>query len=421
MIREALGNYQITPNLTENIMQEISRLKPIVPSGGKPLVPWAIGVSTLAVVLLMLGVSSQYLARFQKPYNFDAASEMTVEIIEAPVVLDLESEPDDRTQLGNAAAVNKNDGAGQRPDEVLFAAAQTDGEDVSVPKQQWVQGSAPSGPSLRTRFRTSEGDIYIVDDGGEIYKLPIGGTEWQHVNSIGTLTNSWDGRTLMAEWNNTLYMVASNEIFASTDGGKTWLSVGPCPEKDPGRLVIVEGVFYLSFDTVYRSTDAGKTWIAVGDGLTGEIQYLEVSQNALFAKTSTGLHLGYFRPLDAGETWVVVNEGLMDEIDTLYTIQDTLFATTTSIGLYRLDVDSWQRLRFPVPEAERIDALAGTENTLYVMAALDWDKLDGPALRQMDRGQKRSWWLFRSTDRGGFVDRYNPYKRLAHYGTRSIC
>ena len=130
MIREALENFQITPNLTENILREISRLKPIAPSGSKPLVPWAIGISTLAVILLMLGVGSQYLSRFQKPYNFDATSEMTVELIEAPVVLNLEAKPDIRTQLGNAAAPSKNDGVGQQPDEVLFAAAQVDEEDV---------------------------------------------------------------------------------------------------------------------------------------------------------------------------------------------------------------------------------------------------------------------------------------------------
>ena len=96
MIREALENFQITPNLTENVMREISRMKPAAPSGSKPFVPWAIAVSTLAVVLLMLGVSSRYLARFQRPYSFNAASEMKVELIDAPVVLNLESEPDDR-------------------------------------------------------------------------------------------------------------------------------------------------------------------------------------------------------------------------------------------------------------------------------------------------------------------------------------
>ena len=87
MIQEALGNFQITPNLTENIMREIARMKPPAPSGSKPLVPWAITtISTVAVVLLMLGVGSdQYLSRVQKPYNFDARSEMTVELIEAPL------------------------------------------------------------------------------------------------------------------------------------------------------------------------------------------------------------------------------------------------------------------------------------------------------------------------------------------------
>ena len=142
MIREALGNFQITPNLTENIMQEIARLKPVAPSGNKPLVPWAIAVSTLAVVFLMLGVGNQYFSRFQKPYSFDATAEMTVELIEAPVVLNLESEPDVRTQLGSTARPSKNDGAGHQPNEVLFAAAQVDREDVPEnmpqnPQEDW--------------------------------------------------------------------------------------------------------------------------------------------------------------------------------------------------------------------------------------------------------------------------------------------
>ena len=75
MIREILDNYQITPHLSENIMREISRLKPVTPSGGRPLAPWAIAASTVALVFVMLGANNQYLSRFQKPYSFDAASE----------------------------------------------------------------------------------------------------------------------------------------------------------------------------------------------------------------------------------------------------------------------------------------------------------------------------------------------------------
>ncbi len=124
MIREALGNFQITPNLTENIMREISRLKPIAPSNSKPFVPWAIGVSTIAVVLLMLGIGNhQYLSRFQKPYSFDAPSEMTVELIEAPVVLNLDFKPDIRTQLGSVNTPSDEDTSSQQPKDVSASVA----------------------------------------------------------------------------------------------------------------------------------------------------------------------------------------------------------------------------------------------------------------------------------------------------------
>ena len=123
MIREVLDNFQITPHFTENIMREISRLKPAVPSGGKPLVPWAIAASTVVLVFMMLGASNQYLSRFQKPYSFDAMSEMTIELIEAPVVLNLAAKPDVRNQFGNADRRNKNIKVNQKPDGTLFPSA----------------------------------------------------------------------------------------------------------------------------------------------------------------------------------------------------------------------------------------------------------------------------------------------------------
>ena len=124
MIREVLGNFQITPNLTENIMREIARMKSPAPSGSKPLVPWAVTISTVAVVLLMLGVGShQYLSRVQKPYDFDAMSEMTIELIEAPVVLNLESKPDIRNQFGDTDATGRDNKTNQNPDAMLFPSA----------------------------------------------------------------------------------------------------------------------------------------------------------------------------------------------------------------------------------------------------------------------------------------------------------
>ena len=66
IIREALDNFQITPHLTENVMREIARINPVTPSSSKPFVPWAIAASTLAVMLLILGLgNSKYLMRFR--------------------------------------------------------------------------------------------------------------------------------------------------------------------------------------------------------------------------------------------------------------------------------------------------------------------------------------------------------------------
>ena len=164
MIREALGNFQITPNLTENIMHEISRLKPVAPPNGKPLVPWVLAASTLAVVFLMLGVGSQYLSRFQKPYSFDAVSEMTVELIEAPIVLNLESKPDVRRQLGNVRTPSKSDTGNQQPNDVAASVADAASEATDTDYSQW---QLPEN----AKFRLGKGnlhDIKYTPDGNRI-------------------------------------------------------------------------------------------------------------------------------------------------------------------------------------------------------------------------------------------------------------
>ena len=171
MIREALENFQITPNLTENIMREIARLKPAVPSGGKPLVPWAIGVSAVAIVLLMLGFSHQHLSRFQKPYSFNAASEMKVELIDAPVVLNLESEPDDRTQLGNANAQGRSNGSDQQVNSAASLDLETiitkikhyDNAVTSVTGDFVMERNSSFGPSKTEYTLTFDGEKVLVE------------------------------------------------------------------------------------------------------------------------------------------------------------------------------------------------------------------------------------------------------------------
>ncbi len=161
MIREALDHFKISPNLTETIMQEISRTKPAAPSSGKPVVPWA-AASTLAVVLLMLGFgNSEYLARFQQPYSLDATAEMTVDIIDAPIVANLESKPDLRSQVRSVKAQNKNNNAEQKLNEAPAVVAEEQTEETMKDYTQWELPKA-----AKTRLGKGRvNDIKFTPDG----------------------------------------------------------------------------------------------------------------------------------------------------------------------------------------------------------------------------------------------------------------
>jgi len=349
MIREALENYQITPNLTENIMREIARLKPAAPTGGKPLVPWAIAASSALLIILLLGLGSQHLLRFQQPYSLDAQAKTTVELVDAPIMLNLEVKADVKNQLGSSNPISINENNGQKPDEVLLAAADTEGEDTSAIKQQWIQRNGPeTGISMSTLFHTSDGEIYFIHPSNTILKLPVDRSELQTVKDVSDLVTGWDDEILLTELNDRLYSVLSNELYSSTDGGKTWLSVGKCPEGKATKLVTMDEVFYLAHEEhIFRSTDIGQTWTALDKGLTGRINTLDANRNTLFVSTDT--------------------------------------------GFYRLSADNWQRLQFPVEGAEVFKSFAVTEKDLYVHVETEWRTGDP---------KDQTWWLFRSTDNG---------------------
>ena len=369
MIREALEHFQISPNLSDNIMQEISRIKPLPPSGSKPLAPWAIAATSAILIVMLLGLGSQQLAHFQQPYTLDAQAETTVELIDAPIVLNLDSVPDVRNQIGssNVLGISKNDG--QKPDEVVLAATETEADEkLSNPKQQWIQRNAPVGSGHNiTLFQAQEGDIYFYTDGrgGKLYKMHAERNEWKQVSDLTPLQPEDLNKFLMV--NNTLYVVItkylrgadysriySPEIYCSKDGGETWVSVCKCPDGWVVGFEVIDDRFYLAFeDKIFVSKDTGKSWSVLDVKLIGEVNTLKVIQNMLLAATDG--------------------------------------------GLYHIYGDSWQRL-LPIDEANKVISIAGTENNLYVLSEWDWKNV-GPQ-EQNDGLPERTWWLFWSTDKG---------------------
>ena len=118
LVQETLGGVQLPDSLTENIARKVSDVKLTPAPTGKPLLPWmAFGAAAVLVTVLLLGLSNQYLVRFQQPYSFEAESEWTIEIIDAPIVLNSDAKPAVRNQAGRAAATDRNGGDGVQVSE----------------------------------------------------------------------------------------------------------------------------------------------------------------------------------------------------------------------------------------------------------------------------------------------------------------
>ena len=55
MIQETLGSVHLPTNFTENIMRQVADMKPISPTSGKPLMPWAVSAATAIFIFLIMG------------------------------------------------------------------------------------------------------------------------------------------------------------------------------------------------------------------------------------------------------------------------------------------------------------------------------------------------------------------------------
>ncbi|MYC78516.1 sigma-70 family RNA polymerase sigma factor [Candidatus Poribacteria bacterium] len=377
LVQEVLGSVPLPASLTESIVQKVADIKLTPPTAGKPLLPWAaFGAAVVLVTLLLLGLSNQYLNYFQKPYSFEAQSEPTIEIIDAPIVLDIESKPNVRNQVGRAVTTDKNVSTGAQISNTVL----TPTEGVNFSKSstlQWTQTIAPQTGPIFDIFATSTGMLYAASPTG-VYRLPADTTTWMPVNISAPIKGN---RMPMAEYAGTSYIVATDEIFASTDEGKTWKVFCPRPKGHAVGLIVMNET----------RSDNSRTDIAM---------YLALQNK------------GVFRSTDAGTHWTPINNGLTEKkISAVATIGNTLFAGTNR-GLYRFGLGVWQQL--PVTPSQAIHSLEVMKNDLYVATAPDLSIVKPhelsprerrPVVRVKDLDSKR---IFRSADLGATWTEITP-------------
>ena len=245
-------------------------------------------------------------------------------------------------------------GSFQRSDDLM--------EDI----MNWTQVDEPGIlGEVGTLSMTSENTLYTVIGDRSIYKLSAGEEAWQLVNDT-FLQQDTGGDIPIAERDGTLYITPSNELYASTDSGKTWHRVGTCPKGYVRELMVTEDALYLCLSGgIFRSDDAGNSWKDISNGLDNRLP------------EHSGIH-------------------------SLQMHRGTLFVKT-DLGLYRLEANTWKYLRLPVDEAVHVGSLAIYEDEIYVMASvniLDFYGAPKDIWKRLWKDEMRSWWIFRSTDDG---------------------
>ena len=341
LITENLGSVQLSTDLTESIMKQIADINP-TPTIVKPTLPWAAFGTAAVLVMLLLGAMHQYIAHFQKPYNFDALSEPTIEIVESPIHIDIIPKLTVQNRIGRGVTNSRSEGVGTTvSDADLAANAQENALNSSVVR--WTQANVPQGSPQFNIFATSENNIHGVSLTG-IYRLTNDGTTWMNINPSVPISTF---QSPMTEHQGVIYSVNTNEIFASTDGGDTWNRFCKRPDGDAVGLIIrgntqENSIMYLALkdEGVFRSADAGRKWFPLNNGLTGK------------------------------------------RITAVAKISDSVFIGTNR-GLYRLNLRVWEQLE--VDPLTTVHSMAVFENNLYILTGQDFLSPESNASNKISR------------------------------------
>ncbi len=352
--------FQLQPTLTDNIMREITRIKPASPSVSKPWMPLGLSFASVLLVIMMLGMGPRTLSRFQHPYNLDAASEMVIQLVDAPVVQEFERKSDPLTKIGKVDAFDKNGEIGFQGESFLIAAAQADETDLPTAKSQWIQTKGPGGVSSAKLYLASDQSIYAVTKTG-LYKLTDNADRWMLVSSSGP-NQEFDG--VMAKHEDTLYLLTKKELISSNDDGKTWNNLGVRPEGYVVALVTTDTALHLVLKTdVFRLRyeDVGNAWELIGDTLREILGDVPDVVNPKFRPNRDAADNPNFRPI-VGPLDILALNNLAFRIWDALAIDNTLFIGTSQ-GLFRF-TDDWEKLQMPTSQG--IKSLATNEKSLYV-------------------------------------------------------
>ena len=409
IIKENLSSFQLPTQMTENIMNEISRLNPATPSGSKPLVPLAISAASAIIVFLLMGAGMQYLNHFQKPYSLNAQSEPTIEIVDAQIVLESPTEPTVKNKVGTTDITDDSNSAGQNSDTALTDATQ-EKNGISDKKGQWSKTNGPVGGTVPNLYATVNGDVFAGTQGG-IFRLSADQSMWERIyqRDIFSYREQLSGMHSgpMVEKDGILYLATDKKIISSKDRGKTWKTFSVHPGGGLIDMVMVDQTFYLCLkdevrlsddNGVYRSEDNGTSWVRI---TPFDNKYPNIEPRAIAVVDNTvyvGTNKGLYRLNEA--TWEQI---FLDEIGkkskhlpiiTLEVKDNVLYAARS----YHIDSE-YRRIIARIPSSN--NSWIAIPDTLWSLQR---------AIHQARAATGLFWELFVSSDHGTTWEKITPRK-----------
>ena len=249
-------------------------------------------------------------------------------------------------------------------------------------------------------FFTNENEGYATGARGRILKTTNGGNTWDEYAPTYI-----DIKQLDFISDSIAYMLVGNEIYKTTDGGKTILNMGAplsgektrqfdfideltgysisggetgtsssensvCKTIDGGKTWVKTHDSYRVMDDLYcldfidentgfvsggynqpqlkKTTDGGKTWTTKGESLRfGQIQF--INSETGYARNTKNYYHRIYKTIDGGENWEIIFE-MEEGINSLYFIDASTGFIVGDNGLIYKTVDggeNWKKLSIP--------------------------------------------------------------------------
>jgi len=183
-----------------------------------------------------------------------------------------------------------------------------------------VDSTNPQVVFAGTGSSGSGSGVYKSEDGGSTWQLTVNGLPSEDVASLALSQASPP----------TLYAAASDNVFASTDGGANWMqrAAGVGNGRGFSQMRVAPGngdILYAVtvIEGAFRSDDGGYNWMAINNGLPKDdngslnVQAVAIDPgDPYLVYVGTGWESssgnGVFKSTDGGATWTPANRGMID-------------------------------------------------------------------------------------------------------------